>query len=313
MPAKNASLSARIPRVAPSDLRVDAAVYAVVLMIARHQMYAFWDRSAFVRRPARAIAIGRGVRRGPPMNSHPADPVEKRESVSAAQGGTRSRSVSRNLFAGLQAVLLDIDGTLVDSNGFHVRAWDEAFRQCSSRIIDSHAIHQQIGKGADQLVPALVPDADAEEHTAIAHAHDEIFRSRYLSQVRPFDDAGKFVARLSDAGIKVVLASSAKRAEVDHYIQLLGIKQFLQGSTCADDVLKSKPAADVFVTALGKLDSPRLDRTLVIGDTPYDAIAAAKCGIATLGVLSGGFSEPLLRSAGCIAVLASVSEVLETM
>jgi HAD superfamily hydrolase (TIGR01549 family) len=246
------------------------------------------------------------------MSSLVADPLEQREPPSAAQAATFARSVSRDLFDGLQAVLLDIDGTLVDSNGFHVRAWEEAFHRCN-RLIAGHTIHQQIGKGADQLVPALVPDADAEERAAISQAHDEIFRSRYLSEVQPFTDASELVARLGDGGIKVVLASSAKRAEVDHYIELLGIDHLLEGSTSADDVLKSKPAGDVFRTALDKLGSVTADRTLVIGDTPYDAIAAAKCGIATLGVLSGGFSEPLLRSAGCVAVCASVSEVLDSL
>lgn len=238
------------------------------------------------------------------------DPVESYAPLSDA--APRRRTDSSNLFEGLQALLLDIDGTLVDSNHFHVRAWEEAFHQCN-RLITEHAIHQQIGKGADQLVPALVPDADTEERAAIAAAHDEIFRVRYLPQVQAFTDAGELVARFSEARIKVVLASSAKRAEVDHYIQLLGIKNLLDGSTCADDVAKSKPAGDVFMTALDKLDSVTADRTLVIGDTPYDAIAATKCGMATLGVLSGGFSEPLLRSAGCIAVYANVSEVLASM
>ncbi len=177
------------------------------------------------------------------------------------------KNTSRSSFEDRQALLLDIDGTLVDSNRFHVRAWEEAFHRCN-RLIAGHAIQQQIGKGADQLVPALVPDADAGERAAISQAHDEIFRTRYLPQVRPFTDASELVARLSQAGIKVVLASSAKRAEVDHYIQLLGIKHFLEGSTCADDVLKSKPAGDVFKSALDKLASVTADRTLVIGDTP---------------------------------------------
>ena len=246
------------------------------------------------------------------MSSRAADPVQGSEPLASPPAVKRGRSVSRELFDGVQAVLLDIDGTLVDSNGFHVRAWDEAFHRCS-RLVAVYAIHQQIGKGADQLIPALVPESEVEERAAISHAHDDIFRTRYLSQVQPFTDAGEFVARLADVGIKVVLASSAKRAEVDHYIHLLDIEHLLEGSTSADDVVKSKPAGDVFVTALNKLDSVTAGRTLVIGDTPYDAIAATKCGIATLGVLSGGFSESLLRSAGCIAVCDSVRELLEVI
>jgi hypothetical protein len=94
-------------------------------------------------------------------------------------------SVFRDFFQGVRAVLLDVDGTLADSNGFHVRAWDEAFHRCN-RLISVHAIHQQIGKGADQLIPALAPDSGPEERAAISHAHDEIFRTRYLSITAPW-------------------------------------------------------------------------------------------------------------------------------
>lgn len=246
------------------------------------------------------------------MNSHIDSPAGQRDPFSTARSIPRDPVVLRDVFRDMQAALLDIDGTLVDSNGFHVRAWEEALRRCN-RLIAAHAIQQQIGKGADQLLPALVPDADEDERRAIAEAHDEIFRTRYLSQVRSFTDASELVARLSDAGIDVVLASSAKRTEVDHYIQLLGVTHLLRGSTCADDVPKSKPAGDVFLAALAMLDSVTADRAIVIGDTPYDAIAAAQCGIVTLGVLSGGFSESLLRAAGCIAVCVNVSEVLESI
>jgi phosphoglycolate phosphatase-like HAD superfamily hydrolase len=214
-----------------------------------------------------------------------------------------------DIFRDARCVLLDIDGTLVDSNEFHVKAWLQAFQRFDHAISDA-AIREQIGKGGDQLVPTLLPHVPDEDRDAIASAHDEIFRSQYLDEVRAFDKASDFVACLHRRGIRVVLASSAKRAEVDHYIELLDIENLLTASTSADDVERSKPAGDLFATALSKVDGAGPAEALAIGDTPYDVIAAAKCGIATLAVLSGGFSATVLRSAGAHAIYSGVGEVL---
>jgi HAD superfamily hydrolase (TIGR01549 family) len=216
--------------------------------------------------------------------------------------------MAADIFDGVQCALLDIDGTLVDSNEYHVSAWDAAFRQ-SGHTFTTDSIRNEIGKGADQLVPALLPKATAPEREKITHVHDDIFKSRYLDQVRPFEHASEFVVWLHGRGIKVVLASSAKRAELEHYVQLLNIKDALTASTCSDDVDRSKPAGDIFAAALesGHADS---SVALAVGDTPYDVIAAAKCGVATAAVLSGGFSADRLLAAGARAVYASVGELL---
>jgi phosphoglycolate phosphatase-like HAD superfamily hydrolase len=214
-------------------------------------------------------------------------------------------------FPNVRCILLDIDGTLVDSNEFHVKAWSQAFQRFD-HAISATAIREQIGKGGDQLVPTLLPHVPAKERDAISSAHDEIFRSQYLQEIRAFNQATDFVACLHRRGLKVVLASSAKRAEVDHYIDLLDIENLLEASTSADDVERSKPAGDLFATALSKADGATPAEALAIGDTPYDVIAAAKCGIATLAVLSGGFSEAVLRSAGARAIYSSVGEMLTT-
>ncbi len=217
--------------------------------------------------------------------------------------------MTTDIFDGVQCILLDIDGTLVDSNEYHVKAWDEAFRRYSHAVTLA-AIREQIGKGGDQLIPALIPNVSAADSKAMGSAHDEIFRSRYLEQVRAFDKATDFVACLHGRGKKVVLASSAKRKEVDHYIQLLNIERLLEASTSADDVERSKPAGDIFAAALSKVDSAKPAQALAIGDTPYDVTAAAQCDIRALAVLSGGFSETVLRSSGAIAIYPSVGEVL---
>ena len=112
--------------------------------------------------------------------------------------------------------------------------------------------------------------------------------------------------------LKVLLASSAKKAEVEHYVKLLGVESILDGTTSADDVEQSKPAGDIFAAALKKVAPITAAETVVIGDTPYDVIAARKCGIRAIGLLSGGFSAEELTDAGAIAVFDSVSELLSS-
>lgn len=220
--------------------------------------------------------------------------------------------MTTDIFRGVQCVLLDIDGTLVDSNEFHVKAWEQAL-QSGGYAVAASAIREQIGKGADQLIPSLLPQVAKAQSEIIANAHDEIFRSRYLDKVRAFSHATDLVAHLHHLGIEVVLASSAKRMEVDHYIELLSLWHLIAASTCSDDVEHSKPAGDIFASALEKVPAVSPDQALTIGDTPYDVIAASKCGVATLAVLSGGFAESMLRSAGARAIYANVGQILTTL
>jgi HAD superfamily hydrolase (TIGR01549 family) len=210
------------------------------------------------------------------------------------------------------AVLFDIDGTLVDSNEQHVQAWAAAFKRHGYEIPDQ-AVRKQIWKGADQLVPTLVPGIESREAKAIAKVHDEVFKSQYLQGVRPFAAATEILARVRDMGLKVALASSAKREEVEHYTRLLGAERFVDAATSADDVEQSKPAGDIFASALAKLGDVPGDRALVVGDTPYDVSAARKCKIATIALLSGGFDERELLEAGAVEVYADVSALLDAI
>ena len=197
--------------------------------------------------------------------------------------------------AQVRAVLFDLDGTLVDSNAFHVDAWDRVFRE-GGHVIDREAIAGQIGKGGDLLVPALLPDAPKAEQERLATRHGEVFKARYLDLVRPFPDAAALLRRVKDSGRKVVLASSANGEELDHYVALLGVADLLTATTSKDDVSTSKPAGDIFAAALAKAGvSPH--HAIVVGDTPYDIEAAAKCGIATIAVRSGGFEANALAAA----------------
>jgi HAD superfamily hydrolase (TIGR01509 family) len=212
----------------------------------------------------------------------------------------------------IRAVFLDIDGTLVDSNEAHVSAWIGAFA-AHSYPFNRMQVHPLIGRGSDQLIPALLPGLSQSERQEIAEAHDRIFREKYLAQVQGFHHAPQFVAALHDSGLKVVLASSAKRDEVDHHVSTLGIGRYLHAVTSADDVTHSKPAGDIFVSALAKVAPLVASEAMVVGDTPWDVLAANEAGIAAIGVLSGGFTARELKAAGAVRVYDHVDDLLTNL
>ena len=212
-------------------------------------------------------------------------------------------------FMPIDAVLLDIDGTLVDSNEFHVVAWHRAFAD-AGLAIEPTRIRKQIGKGADMLIPALAPDLSAQKQALIAQRHGDIFKTEFLSRVQAFPCAVDLIANLHRSGREIVLASSADRAEVDHYVELLGVKEMLRATTSADDVDRSKPAGDIFAGALQKTSAKTPGQAIAIGDTPYDVIAAAKCDIRTIALRSGGFSDEELLSSHPLAIYEDVSDLL---
>lgn len=209
----------------------------------------------------------------------------------------------------IRAALFDIDGTLIDSNDLHVEAWARAFAE-AGHPQDPDALHAQIGKGGDLLVPTLLPASGEAFCEALTKRHGEIFKAEYLARAKPFPSASDLVRRAHEAGLKVVLASSAKRDELDHYVELLGIGAMLDAVTSSDDVETSKPAPDIFGVALDRIAPILAAETIVVGDSPYDVSAARKNGIATIGLLSGGFSEATLREAGAIAIYAHAAALL---
>ncbi|MET1085455.1 MAG: HAD family hydrolase [Burkholderiales bacterium] len=209
----------------------------------------------------------------------------------------------------IHAILFDIDGTLVDSNDLHVLAWQEAFAGVG-KVFDAQTIHDQIGKGTDMLVPTLMPDADDALQEKLGQAHGSAFKAEYLQQVRPFPGAHDLLVRVHGAGQKVVLASSASTQELEHYLQLLGVEDLVAATTSADDVESTKPAPDIFAVALEKLAPLTAGEVLVVGDTPYDIEAAAKCGIGAVAVRSGKFPDRTLQDAGAIAIYDDVAALL---
>ncbi|RST30940.1 HAD family hydrolase [Sphingomonas ginkgonis] len=206
----------------------------------------------------------------------------------------------------LKAILFDVDGTLVDSNDLHVTAWQRAFAAVGADL-DRGAIHHQIGKGGDNLVPALLPGASRSLRERVDEEHGRIFQREMMAAVMPFPGAHDLVARCRDSGLVTVLASSSSRRELDHYIDLLGIAGLLDATTSRDDVERTKPCPDIFETAARKTGVWTAE-ALVIGDTPYDVMAAGQGGMGALAVRSGGFSDAEL--ADSLGIYDDVADVL---
>jgi membrane protein len=208
----------------------------------------------------------------------------------------------------ITTLLFDIDGTLVDSNDHHTKAWQEVFHE-AGHDLPIEMIHGQVGKGGDNLVPSLLPDLSEKEQEAIAEGHGPRYRDKYMSQVRPFPQARELLARAKADGLTVALATSANPEERDHYLELLDAKELVDLSTSKEDVEATKPAPDIFAATVEKA-GVRPEEALVIGDTPYDVLAAKRAGIETIALLSGGFSEEDLRAAGALAVYRDAADLL---
>ena len=197
-----------------------------------------------------------------------------------------------------RAALFDVDGTLIDSNDLHAAAWREAFLNFGVDLPLAE-IRQQIGKGGDNLIPALLPRRLVEERQQeIEDFRSELFKRDYLPRVVPFPGVRALFERLYSDGTKIVLASSAKGAEVDYHLALIGAQDLVTATTSADDVEHSKPCPDIFAAALEKVAPISAGEAVVIGDSPFDMQAAKKLGIATIGVRSGGFPDQVLLDAG---------------
>ena len=209
-----------------------------------------------------------------------------------------------------KAVIFDIDGTLIDSVDGHARAWLEILTKYGCDI-DFPTVRGQIGKGGDQLMPVfLSKDVIETQGKQIERERGELFRTKYLPEVRAFPGARELFQRVQAEGLKAVIASSAKKEELKSYTKIAGIDDLIDDATSSDDAERSKPHPDIFEAALAKLDRAT-EEVVAVGDTPYDAEAAGKAGIRTVGVLCGGFPEDELRAAGCVAIYRGPADLLE--
>ena len=200
-----------------------------------------------------------------------------------------------------KAAIFDLDGTLIDSVDLHALAWHEAMVKFGHNVSFEQA-RSQIGKGGDKLLPVFLSADEQGDHGQELDAwRGERFKTKYLPLVRPFSAVPDLLRRVRDAELSIAIASSAKRDELDKYLEIAGITTLVDATTSSEDADESKPSPDVFEIVL-KLLKIGAAEAVAIGDTPYDAIAAGKVGIATIGVLCGGFTEDSLRRAGCAEV-----------
>jgi HAD superfamily hydrolase (TIGR01549 family) len=209
-----------------------------------------------------------------------------------------------------KAVIFDIDGTLVDSVDLHAQAWAVTFAKYG-KPIDVQAVRRQIGKGGDQLLPVFFSEQELQEFgKEMEEYRGDLFKRDYLPCVRSFSNTRELFERIKQEGHHIALASSAQGEELEVYKKLARIEDLIDGETSAEDVEKTKPHPDIFAAALKKLGNPPAETVLVVGDTPYDAEAAGKINLRTIGVLCGGWTEKELRQAGCAAIYRDPADLL---
>jgi HAD superfamily hydrolase (TIGR01509 family) len=200
-----------------------------------------------------------------------------------------------------KAAIFDMDGTLLDSVDLHALAWQEALLKFGHDVGFEQA-RSQIGKGGDKLLPVFLSADEQRDHgKELEEWRSNRFKVEYLPLVRPFSAVPDLLRRVRDSGVQIAVASSAKKDELDKYLDIAGIADLVDSTTSSDDVEESKPAPDIFETVLKKLEIDGSE-AVAIGDSPYDAEAAGKAKIATIGVLCGGFTESSLRQAGCAEI-----------
>ncbi len=208
------------------------------------------------------------------------------------------------------AVIFDVDGTLIDSVDLHAHAWQDAFREFGHEIAFDK-LRGQIGKGGDQLLPVFLSKEEVDATgKALNERRSEIFKERYLPQIKPFPMVRELLEHIRADGKQIALASSAKEDELEAYKKAAHIEDLLQAQTSTDDAEKSKPNPDIFQAAMQRLGDADPAQVVVVGDTPYDAEAAGKAGLRTIGVLCGGWPADALKRAGCIATYRDPADLL---
>ena len=208
-----------------------------------------------------------------------------------------------------KAAILDIDGTLVDTNYHHAVAWFRAFSQLEVEV-PLWRIHRHIGMGGDQLVAALAGDEVEDEKGDDIRDAEKVLYMELIDEVKLLPGAPELITDLSDRGIAVVLASSAKEDEVEHYLDMLEARDVVDGWTTSADVEETKPEPDLVKAALDKAGT---EDAVMIGDTTWDIKAAKRADVPTLAVLTGGFGEDELREAGAAEVFESVDSLRQKL
>jgi HAD superfamily hydrolase (TIGR01549 family) len=207
------------------------------------------------------------------------------------------------------AAILDVDGTLVDSNYHHALAWYRALRQ-HGQVLPVWRIHRAIGMGGDQLVRGLCGDAVEDDLGEDIRAAEKALYMAVIEEVEPLEGARALMEDLKRLDRRVVLASSAKPDEIDHYLDLLDARNLVDGWTTSADVERTKPEPDLVAAAVEKAGG---GDAVMLGDSTWDCESAKRAGVPTVGVLTGGFSESELLDAGAACVFGSLVELRENL
>jgi HAD superfamily hydrolase (TIGR01549 family) len=208
-----------------------------------------------------------------------------------------------------EAAILDVDGTLVDTNYHHTLAWYRTFRS-HGIILPVWKLHRHVGMGGDKYVAALAgEDVEGRLGDRLRSEWEERFNGM-LDELEPLAGAKELVRDLKERGRKVILASSAVEAHLDRFLDLLEAREVVDGWTTSDDVEASKPDPDLVEAALAKAGTRD---AVMLGDTGWDVESAKRAGIETVCVLTGGWSDDELRDAGAVAVFESIAELRENL
>jgi HAD superfamily hydrolase (TIGR01509 family) len=211
----------------------------------------------------------------------------------------------------VSVAILDIDGTLVDTNYHHTVAWYRAFRQ-HDVVLPMWRIHRHIGMGGDQLVESLTDAETEREKGDDIRAAEKPLYLAFIEEVEAMEGARDLIRDLKERGHTVVLASSAKQDELDHYLDQLDVRSLADDWTSSADVESTKPEPDLVQAALDKAGGSA-DDAVMVGDTTWDVEAAKRAGVPTIAVRTGGFGRDELEEAGAAAVFDSVAELRERL
>ena len=207
------------------------------------------------------------------------------------------------------AAILDVDGTLVDTNFHHAIAWYRAFRQ-HEVLMPIWRIHRSIGMGGDQIVPELAGEEVEEEKGEDIRTAEKALYLALIEEVEPLTGARDLIEDLKGRDLAVILASSAKPDEIEHYLDLLDARDLADGWTTSADVEATKPEPDLVEAALDKAGTRD---AVLVGDSTWDIEAAKRAGIETVAVLTGGFGEDELRETGAAQVYRSIEELRQDL
>ena len=212
----------------------------------------------------------------------------------------------------MKAVLLDIDGTLIDSNDAHAQAWVDVGEEFGYDVDFDH-VRWLVGMGGDKVLPELTGlDQDSAEGKQVLERRGEIFRNNYLAGLRPFPETRALLEQIARDGMQLVVATSASEEDLKALLKQAGIADLIDQAANSDDAEESKPAPDIVEAAMKRAEVAP-GEAIMIGDTPYDVAAATRAGVPIIAVRCGGWETDELKGALAIYddpadLLASYSE-----